>query len=47
MIRRQALQHKVAYYTTIAGAKATCLALKQDTDYGVSRLQDLHKELSA
>ncbi len=47
MIRRQALQHKVAYYTTMAGAKATCMALQQDSDYGVSRLQDLHKEFSA
>ncbi len=46
MIRRQALQHKVAYYTTMAGARATCLALNQNSDYGVSRLQDLHKELS-
>ncbi len=46
-IRRQALQHKVAYYTTIAGAKATCMALKQNSDYGVRRLQDLHKEIQA
>ncbi len=46
-IRRQALQHKVAYYTTIAGARATCMALRQGGDYTVRRLQDLHKELSA
>ncbi len=45
-IRRQALQHKVAYYTTIAGARAMCLALQQDSDYAVRPLQDLHKELT-
>jgi len=46
-IRRQALQHKVPYYTTVAGARATCMALKQDADYDVRRLQDLHKEINA
>jgi len=44
-IRAAALQHKVSYTTTIAGAKATCMALKsQSTD--VNRLQDLHKEIA-
>ncbi len=47
MIRRQALQHKVNYTTTMSGAMATCMALKYDTDHGVNRLQDLHKEISA
>jgi carbamoyl-phosphate synthase large subunit len=47
MIRRQALQHKVNYNTTMYGAQAMCMALKHDTDYGVNRLQDLHKEISA
>ena len=46
-IRREALQHKVAYTTTIAGARAMCMVLKQDIVYDVYRLQDLHKELSA
>ena len=46
-IRREALQHKVAYTTTIAGARATCLVLKHNVAYDVYRLQDLHKELSA
>jgi len=44
-IRAAALQHKVSYTTTIAGAKATCMALKsQSTE--VNRLQDLHKEIA-
>ncbi len=41
-IRRAALQHKVAYTTTIAGAEATCLALKQLDIVSVNRLQDLY-----
>ncbi len=45
-IRRAALQHKVTYATTIAGARATCEALKQADAQSVNRLQDLHKELS-
>jgi carbamoyl-phosphate synthase large subunit len=41
-IRRAALQHKVYYTTTIAGAEATCLALKQLDSVSVNRLQDLY-----
>ncbi len=41
-IRRAALQHKVCYTTTIAGAEATCLALKQLDIVSVNRLQDLY-----
>jgi carbamoyl-phosphate synthase large subunit len=41
-IRRAALQHKVTYTTTISGAEATCLALKQLDEMSVNRLQDLH-----
>jgi carbamoyl-phosphate synthase large subunit len=41
-IRRAALQHKVSYTTTIAGAEATCLALKQVGAVGVNRLQELY-----
>jgi len=44
-IRAAALQHKVSYTTTIAGAKATCMALKAQADE-VNRLQDLHKEVA-
>ena len=45
-IRRSALQHKVAYTTTLAGARATCLALAEPDEFEVNRLQDLHKELA-
>ncbi|MEY6431126.1 carbamoyl-phosphate synthase large subunit [Thioalkalicoccus limnaeus] len=41
-IRRAALQQKVSYTTTIAGAEATCLALKQLDIVSVNRLQDLY-----
>jgi len=41
-IRRTALQYKVSYTTTIAGAEATCLALKQLDAVGVNRLQELY-----
>ncbi|QYZ66916.1 MAG: carbamoyl phosphate synthase large subunit [Gammaproteobacteria bacterium (ex Lamellibrachia satsuma)] len=41
-IRRAALQYKVNYTTTISGAEATCLALKQLDAVGVNCLQDLH-----
>jgi carbamoyl-phosphate synthase large subunit len=43
-IRRTALQHKVNYTTTISGAEATCLALKQLDELNVNRLQDLHQQ---
>ncbi len=45
-IRKAALQHKVTYTTTIAGAKATCQALKCLDESNVHCLQDLHKELT-
>jgi len=40
-IRRMALQHKVTYTTTLAGARATVLAFKAVVQ-NVYRLQDLH-----
>jgi len=42
-IRRSALQHKLAYTTTLAGGKAISLALHYEACGAVSRLQDLHK----
>jgi|TARA_Y100000310_G_scaffold269721_1_gene283096 carbamoyl-phosphate synthase large subunit len=42
-IRRTALQHKVFYTTTMAGAKSTCLAMRFNGTANVRRLQDLHK----
>lgn len=41
-IRRSAVQHKVAYTTTLAGGKAICLALRHEARARVTRLQDLH-----
>jgi len=47
-IRREALHRKVAYFTTIAGARATCQALSHLADQqDVNRLQDLHKRLKS
>ncbi|RUR02482.1 carbamoyl-phosphate synthase large subunit [Legionella septentrionalis] len=42
-IRRNALQHKVSYTTTLSGAEAACLAMKYEDRQTVTRLQDLHK----
>ena len=41
-IRRNALQHKVSYTTTLTGAEAACLAMKYEDRQTVTRLQDLH-----
>jgi carbamoyl-phosphate synthase large subunit len=41
-IRRTALQHKVFYTTTMAGASATVEALKKSESIGVNSLQNLH-----
>ncbi|HIF50935.1 MAG TPA: carbamoyl-phosphate synthase large subunit [Thiotrichaceae bacterium] len=46
-IRRTALQHKVFYTTTMAGASATVEALKQRGRTGVNSLQELHKGVIA
>ena len=45
-IRRAALQHGVAYTTTIAGAKATVLGMRELHVTDVNRLQDLHEEVA-
>lgn len=44
-IRRTALQHKVCYSTTIAGAQAICMAIENNDKSTVRRLQDIHGEL--
>ena len=44
-IRRSALQHKVSYSTTLAGARATCMALEYLSTGNVNSLQELHEEL--
>src|SRR5207253_2798610 len=44
-IRREALQHKVTHYTTLAAARAAAEGHRMMADETVNRLQDLHKEL--
>ncbi|MDA3870632.1 MAG: ATP-grasp domain-containing protein, partial [Gammaproteobacteria bacterium] len=46
-IRASALQGKISYTTTIAGAQATCRALKYLEQNTVTRLQDMHAEILA
>ena len=43
-IRREAVHKRITYYTTLAGALATCEALEHLDSVEVNRLQDLHKE---
>ena len=45
-IRREALQHKIPYTTTIAGARASCMAMAKGNNYDVYALQALHEELN-
>ena len=45
-IRREALMHKVTYFTTIAGAVAACEAHRERGSTSVNRLQHLHEEFS-
>ena len=44
MIRTNALNHRVAYTTTMAGAHAAVMALVDTGTGDVRRLQDLHRE---
>ncbi|NOQ64868.1 MAG: carbamoyl-phosphate synthase large subunit, partial [Methyloprofundus sp.] len=44
-MRREALQHHVTYYTTMAGAKAACYAISELDAGDVNCLQDLHAGL--
>ncbi|OAJ69488.1 carbamoyl phosphate synthase large subunit [Methylobacillus sp. MM3] len=45
-IRRNALQQKVTYYTTLAGAKAACIGMAHMKELEVQSLQALHRQLS-
>jgi carbamoyl-phosphate synthase large subunit len=45
-IRRNALQQKVTYYTTLAGAKAACMGMGYMQELEVQSLQELHKTLT-
>ncbi len=46
-IRREAVHHRVTYYTTLAAGLATCEALDHLDEVEVNRLQDLHNEALA
>ncbi|MDX1320622.1 MAG: carbamoyl phosphate synthase large subunit, partial [Oceanospirillum sp.] len=46
-IRRTALQHKVPYTTTLAAARAVCMALEFGNEITVRRLQDIHSGVKA
>ncbi len=45
-MRREALQHRITYYTTVAGARAACQALGELKVAEVNCLQDLHASFS-
>ena len=45
-IRREALLHKVTYYTTMAAARASSQAHQFAGSITVNQLQDLHKKIS-
>ncbi len=45
-IRSAALQHKVVYYTTMAGARAASLGMQHMEELGIYNLQELHQQLS-
>jgi len=47
LIRRSALQHKVPYTTTLAGAVASCAAMKEHTRSTINSVQELHKQVKA
>jgi len=44
-IRRSALQQKITYYTTLAGAKAACIGMAHIKELEVQSLQGLHQQL--
>ena len=45
-MRREAIQHRITYYTTMAGAKAACYALGELKVSEINCLQDLHESFS-
>jgi carbamoyl-phosphate synthase large subunit len=45
-IRSAAIARKLTYFTTLAGARASCAALRHLHNIEVNRLQDLHRELA-
>jgi carbamoyl-phosphate synthase large subunit len=45
-IRSSALQGRITYYTTIAGARAACTGMREDQELAVYDLQSLHRRLN-
>jgi carbamoyl-phosphate synthase large subunit len=45
-IRSSALQGRITYYTTIAGARAACTGMREDQELAVYDLQTLHRRLN-
>jgi carbamoyl-phosphate synthase large subunit len=46
-IRRSALQGRITYYTTIAGARAACVGMRQMRELRAYAVQELHARLLA
>ena len=46
-IRGEAVARGVTYYTTLAAARAMCVAMRHLADDAVNCLQDLHANLAA
>jgi carbamoyl-phosphate synthase large subunit len=46
-IRSAAIQRKLTYFTTLSGARASCMALEHLHNIEVNRLQDLHREVKS
>ncbi|EQD35180.1 Carbamoyl-phosphate synthase, large subunit, glutamine-dependent [mine drainage metagenome] len=44
-IRNAALQGRITYYTTVAGARAACMGMRLGQSSDVYELQALHREL--
>ena len=44
-IRNAALQGRITYYTTVAGARAACMGMQHLTALQVYSLQELHQQL--
>ncbi len=45
-IRREALNHKITYYTTLAAARAACDAHRSGQGIHINQLQELHQEFA-
>lgn len=46
-MRRHAILHKISYTTTLAGAKAVCMALRYRNEMSVMKLQEVHSHVQS